>query len=178
MSATDAENARVPTPFQGGVEIVEQFEERKRKTAELAARVPSVVRPEIALEEARNMWDEYLRFKSVILADNNCADVIQGVRQLNRTGATRLATVFGISLEILGTHEAEIEHDRRWVFRVRASKGSRYADGVGSCRISEIAAKMGKGVEVGQLEHFALATASTRAMKRAIADLLGGTEAD
>jgi hypothetical protein len=59
-------------------------------------------------------------------------------------------------------------------------KGGRYVDGVGSASLSEIPERTKKGgeVPVGQRLHFAMTRADSRARKRAIADLLGGTEAE
>lgn len=146
----------------------------------------ALIRPEVTVEEARSLWNSYLGLRDVILADPACADDIEGSREMNRTGATRLTIAFGLSIEEGAVEEGSVQSgddgvwDYRFRVRVRAGKGSRFVDGIGSCRLSEIAAKTkaGKEVPIGQREHFALTRAWTRAAKRAIADLLGGTEAD
>ena len=100
---------------------------------------------------------------------------------MNRTGATRLAVPFGLSIEERGIEEGRVEladeaaWDYRFRVRVRVSKGGRFVDGIGSCRLSEISEKAG---DLSRREHFALTKAWTRATKRAIADILGGTEAE
>lgn len=140
----------------------------------------TLVLPEVELAQAIQVWEKFDRFRAAILDQPSCYDVIDGQRQMNRTGATRLAVVFGISLEQLSVEEGTVQlddsgkFDYRFKVRVRASKGSRFVDGIGSCRISEIPGNL----NASQAEHFALTKADTRARKRAIADMLGGTEAE
>ena len=139
-----------------------------------------VVSPVIGLEQAKRVWNTFLEFRDAILRDPACYDQIEGAREMNRTGATRLAVPFGLSIEERGIEEGRVEladeatWDYRFRVRVRVSKGSRFVDGVGSCRLSEISEKVG---DLSRREHFALTKAWTRAAKRAIADILGGTEA-
>jgi hypothetical protein len=140
-----------------------------------------VVAPELTIEKAKQLWNAILDFRDLILSDPTCFDVIAGGKEMNRTGATRLATAFGLSIEDRGIEEGGIqaadsgEWDYRFRVRIRVSKGARFVDGIGSCRISEITTE---NATVGAREHFALTKAWTRAAKRAIADILGGTEAD
>jgi len=140
-----------------------------------------VVRPELDITQAKALWNAYLDFRDVILADPACFDVIGEKKEMNRTGATRLAVPFGLSIEERGVDEGTVqdamsgEYDYRFRVRVRVSKGARFVDGIGSCRLSEIDTKAG---DISRREHFALTKAWTRAAKRAIADILGGTEAD
>lgn len=140
-----------------------------------------VVSPEIGLDQAKRIWNTFLQFRDTILRDPACVDEIEGSREMNRTGATRLAVPFGLSIEERGIEEGRVEladeatWDYRFRVRVRVSKGGRFVDGVGSCRLSEISEKAG---DLSRREHFALTKAWTRATKRAIADILGGTEAE
>ncbi len=140
-----------------------------------------VVSPEIGLDQAKRIWNTFLQFRDTILRDPACYDEIDGSREMNRTGATRLAVPFGLSIEERGVEEGRVEladeatWDYRFRVRVRVSKGGRFVDGVGSCRLSEISEKAG---DLSRREHFALTKAWTRATKRAIADILGGTEAE
>jgi hypothetical protein len=138
------------------------------------------VAPEIDIEVAKRLWNSYLDFKEAILSDPACSDEIDGRKQMNRTGATRLALPFGLSIAERGVDEGRVQEadtgnfDYRYIVRVRVSKGDRFVDGIGSCRVSEIPGKM----DDSKKEHFALTKAWTRAAKRAIADILGGTEAE
>jgi hypothetical protein len=140
-----------------------------------------VVSPVIGLEQAKRVWNTFLEFRDTILRDKACYDEIDGNREMNRTGATRLAVPFGLSIEERGIEEGRVElvdeatWDYRFRVRVRVSKGGRFVDGIGSCRLSEISEKAG---DLSRREHFALTKAWTRATKRAIADILGGTEAE
>jgi hypothetical protein len=140
-----------------------------------------VVSPVIGIEQAKRIWNTFLEFRDTILGDPACYDEIEGAREMNRTGATRLAVPFGLSIEDRGIDEGRVEladegaWDYRFRVRVRVSKGGRFVDGVGSCRLSEISERAGN---ISRREHYALTKAWTRATKRAIADILGGTEAE
>ena len=164
--------------------------------AEAIVAGPLVVAPEMSIDQAKALWTAALDLRDVILGDRECYDVIDESRQMNRTGATRLAMAFGLSVDMVELHEGRVEigdgqFDYRYLVRVRVGKGTRHVEGIGSCRISEISEKSkdkgqpgtpdfrpGKPVPMGQREHFALTKAWTRAAKRAIADILGGTDAD
>lgn len=144
-----------------------------------------VVAPELSLDQAKRVWVEFLDLRDVILGDPNCVDDIEGARVMNRTGATRLGLAFGLSIRQVAMNEGrvqvgEADWDYRYIVTVEVSKGTRKVEGIGSCRLSEISASTHKGKPVpeGQREHFALTRAWTRAAKRAIADILGGTDAD
>lgn len=153
---------------------------------EPADQTPTLIRAECDLVAARRLWNEYLAFRDLILSDPACCDEIAGRREMNRTGATRLAVPFGLSIEERVVEEGRVEladegtWDYRFRVQVRVGKGSRFVDGIGSCRLSEIPEKSRQGevVPVSLREHFALTRAWTRAVKRAIADILGGTEAE
>jgi len=149
--------------------------------AEATTIVPTLIVPEVGIEAAKKLWNSYLDFRDVILSDPACYDEIEGRKEMNRTGATRLAVPFGLSIEEREVAEGPVrlddsgDMDYRFRVKVRVSKGARFVDGIGSCRLSEIAEKAG---DLSRREHFAMTKAWTRATKRAIADLLGGTEAD
>ena len=154
---------------------------RYSQEAEPALSAVLLVRAETTIEESKSIWNQFLELRDTILSDPACYDDIEGHREMNRTGATRLALPFGLSIEDRGVEEGRVEladsgeFDYRYRVRVRVSKGARFVDGIGSCRFSEISEKI-EGTS--RREHFALTKAWTRATKRAIADILGGTEAD
>ena len=149
---------------------------------------PALVQAECDIAATRRLWNDYLAIRELILSDPACFDEIAGRKEMNRTGATRLALPFGLSIEQRGVDEGRVQLDGEdegtWDYRyrvsVRVGKGSRFVDGIGSCRLSEIPAKTraGEPVPISQREHFALTKAWTRAVKRAVADILGGTEAE
>lgn len=175
---------------------LEEYSQRRTVGTPLAAQAvrepiretspTALILPEVGIERAKKVWEAYQEFKNYILSDEACFDVIAGTKQMNRTGATRLAVVFGLSIAQISVDEGRVflvddgAYDYRFRVLVRVSKGLRFADGIGSCRISEIIeqSKKGEKVPYSEREHFALTRAWTRAAKRAIADLLGGTEAE
>lgn len=183
MTATSA--AEHPLGFRPAAELAE--EERRRngyrypESPDPAITAALVVRAEIGISEAKSVWNAFLEMRDVILSDPACYDEIDGHKEMNRTGATRLALPFGLSIEDRGVEEGRVEladtndYDYRYRAHVRVSKGARFVDGIGSCRMSEISEKAG---DISRREHFAMTKAWTRAAKRAIADILGGTEAD
>lgn len=140
-----------------------------------------LVRSEASIEESKQIWNSFLELRDLILSDPACYDEIDGHKEMNRTGAMRLALPFGLSITEVGIEEGRVEladsgdFDYRYRVRIRVSKGARFVDGIGSCRLSEISEKAG---DLSRREHFALTKAWTRATKRAIADMLGGTESD
>lgn len=167
--ARDEEHALAPSSF------------RYAQAAEPAVGAVLLVRAEARIEESKTLWNQFLELRDTILSDPACYDEIAGHREMNRTGATRLALPFGLSIEDRGVEEGRVQladtgdWDYRYRVRVRISKGGRFVDGIGSCRLSGISEKAG---DISRREHFALTKAWTRAAKRAIADILGGTEAD
>jgi hypothetical protein len=185
-----AADARATSAFKTGDEIAKERGLAVGRADHIEAVGPVegdlVVGPVMPLAAAKAAWDNYLAFRDTILSDPACYDMIAGRREMNRTGATRLAVPFGLSIEERDVHDERVdladsnEYDHRYIVRVRVGRGQRWVDGIGSCRLSEIAeeSKKGEPVPLGQREHFALTRAWTRAAKRAIADLLGGTEAD
>ena len=168
------EQRRYPASFAGS-------EREAEETTALATTADLIVAPVIGIDQAKRIWNTFLEFRDAILRDPACYDQIEGAREMNRTGATRLAVPFGLSIEERGIEEGRVEladeatWDYRFRVRVRVSKGARFVDGIGSCRLSEISEKAG---DFSRREHFALTKAWTRATKRAIADILGGTEAE
>jgi hypothetical protein len=155
-----------------------------------------MITPLIDLEAMKRNWTAIRDYRNFILSDEECYDNIEGSREMNRTGATRLAMAFGLSMEERGVERIEFTNDKgrpdiRYIVRVRVGRGQRFADGVGSATLSEIPERTrergrpgdqdyrpGKEVPYGQRDHFGYTRAFTRAHKRAIADVLGGTEAE
>lgn len=160
--------------------VATQEPETGMSTLEGASPSSFLVTPEVGITQARSLWNNYLAFRDVILSDPACYDEIDGHREMNRTGATRLALPFGLSIEERSIEEGRVEladegmFDYRYRVRVRVSKGARFVDGIGSCRLSEIPGKL----DQSKKEHWALTKAFTRATKRAISDMLGGTGVD
>lgn len=114
----------------------------------------------------------YQQGLQAILADNDWQQFVdrRGNRHkfLKRSGWRKIALWFGLNLE---TQREEIDRDvnghplrARVVYRAIASDG-RYADGEGGCDTTER--------NIQKPEHDLLATAATRAVNRAISNLVG-----
>ncbi len=174
-----------------GFKTAKQLSDEERGIAPTGFRYPAdtdtaatgtlVVRAEVGIEDAKRIWNAFLELRDLILGDPSCYDEIDGHKEINRQGATRLALPFSLSIEDRGLEEGRVEiadsdgWDYRYRAHVRVSKGSRFVDGIGSCRLSEISEKAG---DLSRREHFAMTKAVTRAMKRGVSDMLGGTSLD
>lgn len=182
----------VPT----GAKVDAPTQETSLVTEGFAPASELLVRPELSIEQAKKLWDTYKEFREYILKDDECADAMPGGgREMNRTGATRLAMPFGLSMTEARSEETrgltlppEIaeadrkyfpEGDVRYKKVTSVSKGKRHVQNEGTCRLSEIELRTKKGeiVSLSRREHDASSRAWTRSVKRGIADILGGTEA-
>ena len=111
----------------------------------------------------------YEALKAAIVRDDDI-QVIQGRKFLKKSFWRRVATCFGLSLELV--REERIVQDGHLAYRVmyRAiAPNGRTMDSDGYCSTAE----PGRG---GWPEHNVRATAHTRAKNRAISDLVGGGE--
>ena len=61
-----------------------------------------VVSPVIGLDQAKRSGNTCLLFRDAILRDPACCDEIDGTREMNRTGASRLAVPLGLSMVYRG----------------------------------------------------------------------------
>src|SRR5438552_5173217 len=129
------------------------------------------VSPVMDIAAAKKLWDQFQEFKSAIIEAGDF-DKIGDKKDLNRSGWMKLAAAFAVSVEQLEEMHDIVDGEPYWQFRVRASKGARYADGVGIASLSET----NTTDPLGKRMHNAITKAYTRAAKRAIADLLGGAE--
>lgn len=93
---------------------------------------------------------------------------IQGKDYIKRSGWRKIALAFRVSTEIL--EERFDEPTSTWHVKARAYVGSRHADEVGSCDMT------GDLHGISSSAHNARAKAATRAINRAISDLVGGGE--
>ena len=131
--------------------------------------IDALVRPLGTTPGIVAVWQEFLALKARLLTDDDYQQ-IGGRNYTKKSGWRKLATAFGLSLEILDTHR----HDRgddSWYYvclvNVSAPNG-RHAQAEGVCDSLER--------KFSHPEHDTRATAQTRAYNRAIADLIGGGE--
>lgn len=142
-----------------------------RPAPSAALAVPTDIEPVMDIEAAKKLWDQFQSFKTAIIEAGDY-DTIGEKKDLNRSGWMKLAAAFAVSVEKLEESHDVVDGDPYWQFRVRASRGVRYADGVGIASLSETNDKD----VLGKRMHNAITKAYTRAAKRAIADLLGGAD--
>lgn len=99
---------------------------------------------------------------------------ISGVGEITRSGWDKVALAYNVSADILSAEPVMI--GGRLAFRAKArvmTAGGRYSTGHGLCTVEEVRSRTsGKKRDPREL-HFALATAESRALKRAMAGLVG-----
>ncbi len=161
------EESKVATKVDQADAEVPSFERADRVAASL------LVRPEVPIDQMVRVYNAYREFHRYVMSDPDCYDVIDGAKAMNRNGAVRLGVAFGLDIEILSSDSRDVGNDDAlFVVRARAGKGARHVDAVGTSRLSEVSTKV---KELGAREHQARARAETRAVKRAIYGLLGGS---
>jgi hypothetical protein len=131
--------------------------------------LPVVVRPDVpATVESMNLFQ---RLKTEALAAEDIIE-IQGKKYIKRSGWRKVSLAFNISTEI--TKVDRVQEGENLVVRVQArarAPNGRVAEEVGVCDSSEF--------EKGNLKatlHNIESKAATRAINRAISDLVGGGE--
>lgn len=67
-----------------------------------------VVASEIPLDKAIELWTAADKIRLSILSNPACYDEIDGKKELNRTGLTRLAVPFGLSIEARSFDEGRV----------------------------------------------------------------------
>ena len=124
-------------------------------------------------EAARAAMQKYRELTDAMLVVDDW-QTLQGGKFVKRSGFQKIATGYGISIEIL---VEEVERDERGqairahaVVRAIHPTG-RYQDGSGRCSIDESRFRTGGGR--AKVEHDLPATAVTRATSRAISNLVG-----
>ncbi len=122
-------------------------------------------------DRAIEAYEALERVKRAMLQEGRDYVIIQGHPHMKKFGAVKLGAFFGVSTEIL---EEEREEDKksgevvRARYKVRASRGGREAVGIGICERREIQGE--------KTDHNVVTKAHTRALKRAILDLLGSAD--
>lgn len=166
LSGKDGSRA-IPPPVTGEIPVPAN---PGGMSMELAPTPIPLAAGELSLAEAKDLWDKFQAFKMAVIARGDY-DEINGKKDLNRSGWSKIGTALGISVQILDREVTGTREALRISFWVRASKGSRYVDNVGSAESSDVQGGTGSF-------HMVETKAYTRAMKRAIADLVGGAETE
>ena len=138
--------------------------------AELALRAQPVL--PMSPEQARGVMQAYHDMCKSVLGPDDVQRV--GDREFTkRSGFQKLAAAYGVSTEILGITEEQVVRDEEKIIVIRATvrathPSGRHADGDGTCASNE--KRFRKGDE--KLEHNLSATAVTRAVNRAVSNLI------
>ena len=127
-----------------------------------------IVMPAVSGAEAVNAWNAYLDLKKKIATPED-TQTIQGREFFKKSYWRKLATFFNLSVEVIeereeGTDENKIYH---FVCKATAPNG-RYAVGTGTCDQME--------KDRRNTIHNTRSTAETRAVNRAVSNLVGGGE--
>jgi len=127
-----------------------------------------VVLPNV--EQAKKAMTQFEQIKKEILSENDTIN-IQGKKYIKRSGWRKIALAFNISTEIIKIERENI--DGKYVVRVTAratAPNHRVSEEVGICDSSEFTGNL-KGTY-----HNIESKAVTRAINRAISNLVGGGE--
>lgn len=127
-------------------------------------------RPLVKLEEAIEAWEQYQELINALIKTQDIV-VVQGVKKAKKSGINKIARFFGYSCEIIRAYKEEFEGPqggKHFVWRVWAkaiAPTGRFRVAGAACSSTER--------RFAHLEHDVLATAETRAKKRAIEELAG-----
>ncbi|MGC8699233.1 MAG: hypothetical protein ACP5RE_03560, partial [Candidatus Acidifodinimicrobium sp.] len=137
---------------------------------ENTAVVPSVVSPDV--EGTVKALQQFRQLKTSVLSPEDTV-TIDGKPFIKRSGWRKIALAFNITTEIVDIQHERLENDYIVHVRARAiAPNQRISEGIAACSKSEFTGKREKMGTTHNIE----ATASTRAINRAISDLVGGGE--
>jgi len=126
----------------------------------------------MAPEQARQMMDAYQELTASILSPDDRQQV--GDREfVKRSGFQKLAAAYGVSTEIVSSNVETVQRDGDTVLVARVvarafHPSGRRADGDGVCASNETRFRRGDP----RMEHNLTATATTRAVNRAVSNLI------
>jgi len=120
------------------------------------------------IENAKKMLDAFQRIKKEILTEDDLV-VIKDRTYIKRSGWKKIAMVFNISTKIIDIHRERVEDNYIVVVKAEAVMGDKVAQDVGACSTREF----DKYSNLETTEHNIEATAVTRAIDRAISDVIG-----
>lgn len=155
-----------------------------------------VLRPVGSVQQIALAWDMFQELKRALIKEDDYYTDDRGKRQLRIAGWRKFAIAYGLTTELMAE---DYMHDkvepREWVARVVLrvqARGGRSATGIGYFSTREVkhkylednsivhptkTDKSGAPIPV-PLEHLTTSRAYTRALKRAIQDMIGPVEQD
>jgi len=138
--------------------------------SKLIPKIREFDRPVVKLEEALEAWKQYHQLINALIKEGDIIDV-RGVKKAKKSGINKIARFFGYSCEIVRASKEIItsaEGKKGFVWKVWAkaiAPNGRFRVAGAACSSFERT--------FAHLEHDVLATAETRAKKRAIEELAG-----
>lgn len=155
-----------------------------KPTKELSAEISGIVLPAVNPEQALIAFKQYEDLKLKIVDPSVDVQKIEGYDFLKKSYWRKLATMFNLTTEVVSESHEKVGNTYVWSFIYRATApNGRTATGEGSCDMFEKARWNGKmwlnskgGRAYPNSIHNIRSTAATRAMNRAISNLVGGGE--
>jgi len=139
------------------------MEEKQEETS----MAPQIVKPLITVEEAVEAWRQFEDLKKRLLIEDDYQQ-ISDKKYIKRSGLRKLGVFFGLSSN-LNDEERTDREDKTFMWRITVyvtAPNKREMPGVGICDSKER--------NFAHLEHDVYATAYTRALNRAISDMIAG----
>jgi hypothetical protein len=128
--------------------------------------------PLVNIEAAVAAWDAYQDLCKRVLDEKTDYANIKGKLAKKRSGFSKLARFYGVSISVLKEFEWHGADDWGWDWTLVATiPGGRSTTGDGSCTFSEM-----KGGGIAATRHNIRAKAYTRAFNRSVANVLGTGE--
>lgn len=163
--------------------------ESSKELSHVEKSMSSIVMPAVSPAQALEAWNQYQELKKAIVDPKVDVQIIEGKEFLKKSYWRKIATFFNLSVEVVEEKREQIGKTFVWHFTCKAvAPNSRFAVGVGSCDAYE-KATLKDGIYMGYNRttrtwyeakpntiHNIRATAETRAMNRAISNLVGGGE--
>lgn len=154
-----------------------------KEVKEMEVSTGGIVLPQVSPERALEAFKEYEELKKKIVSKEDIQP-IEGKDFLKKSYWRKLATLFNLSTEVVDEKHEKIGNTYIWNYTYKATApNGRYAYGEGSCDVFEKASWNGKmwvnskgGKAYPNSLHNVRSTAATRAMNRAISNLVGGGE--
>jgi hypothetical protein len=165
---SEQQNQKKPVPNveKGGPKQIEYIKPPKGKTKAIAV-VPELIKPIANLDEIVDAFKKYQELKARLQAEGDIIK-IRGKECSTRTFDDKLSKFFGISVDIIRTVREENKSTGEIVWYVWAkavAPNGQFKVAGGACSSKER--------NFAHIPHDIIATAETRAKKRAIEELVG-----
>jgi hypothetical protein len=174
VDSTAEEIGPEESPETQAEEIREEQEAMRQELVQTSPTQGDVMVP-LDTEKLVSSFEEYQKLRGRLLVAEDYQSAGGNKRFVKKSGWRKIATAFGLNLEILRDQieRAEDGSPTRAAMWCRAvAPNGRFADGDGYCDVTE-SRFSGSSGNKSKLENDLRATATTRAMNRAISNLVG-----